>query len=340
MTSAIQLDRLPPPDVVEPLNFETLLARGKAMFLELWEGQRKADPALPAVDLDRESEPLVKQLQLVSYIALGLRQRVNDAARANFLATARGKDLDNIGAFFGVKRLVLREAKPELGIEAVYELDDDYRERITLAPGSFSVAGPEAAYIFHARSASGDVLDASAISPKPSDIRALVLDVLAAHAATPALLTDMEQALDAAKWPGEVIVSVLSRNGSGQADNKLIEAVASRVNEDGVRPLTDFVTVTSADIVAFKVRAKLWSYAGPDSSVAMDAARKQLDKYLANSRRLGRSITISGLYASLHVAGIQKVELYEPAANVEISATQAAFCASSDVRLEYGGVGA
>lgn len=340
MSSAIQLDRLPPPDVVEPLNFETLLARGKAMFLDLWEGQRKADPTLPAVNLDRESEPLVKQLQLVAYVALGLRQRVNDAARANFLATAKGKDLDHIGALFGVQRLVLREAQPELGLDAIDERDDNYRERITLAPASFSVAGPEAAYIFHARSASGDVLDASAISPKPDDIRALVLGVLADHSATPALIGAMTQTLDTATWPGEVIVSVLSRSGDGQADDALLQAVADRVNADGVRPLTDFVTVKSADIVRFTVRATLWSYAGPDPTIAMDAARRQLETYLADSRRLRRSIARSGLYASLHAAGIQKVELLEPLADIELSATQAAYCDPADIDLTYGGIGA
>ena len=340
MTGAIQLDRLPPPDVVEALNFETLLSQGKAMFRTLWDEQRKTDPTLPVLDLDRESEPVVKQLQLVAYVALGLRQRVNDAARANFLASAKGADLDNLGAFYNVKRLVLRDAKPELGIEAVYESDDDYRERITLAPSSFSVAGPEAAYIFHARSASGDVLDASAISPTPDDIRSLVLAVLAAHDATPALVAAMTQALDTATWPGEVIVSVLSRQGDGHADDALLAAVLARVNADGVRPLTDAVSVKSADIVRFKLRAKLWSYAGPDPTIAMAAARRQLDTYLADARRLRRSIAVSGLYAALHAAGIQKVELLEPAEDIVIAATQAAYCDPADIDMAYGGIGA
>ena len=340
MTGAIQLDRLPPPDVVESLSFETLLSQGKAMFRALWDDQRKTDPVLPALDLDRESEPVVKQLQLVAYVALGLRQRVNDAARANFLASAKRADLDNLGAFYNVKRLLLRDAKPELGIEAVYESDDDYRERITLAPSSFSVAGPEAAYIFHARSASGDVLDASAISPSADDIRSLVLGVLAAHNATAELVAGMTHALDTAIWPGEVIVSVLSRTGDGRANQTLIDAVLARVNADGIRPLTDFVTVKSAEIVRFKLRAKLWSYAGPDPTIAMAAARRQLDAYLADARRLRRSIAVSGLYAALHAAGIQKVELLEPVEDIVIAATQAAYCDPADIDMTYGGIGA
>jgi len=337
MTSAIQLDRLPPPDVVEPLYYETILAKAKEQFAALWEQQQKRDTSLPDIDLSRESEPVVKILQTVAYVALGLRQRVNDAARANFLATAKGADLDHIGAWYGVERLTLSPAKPELAIPAVMESDDALRERITLAPASFSVAGPEAAYVFHARSASGDVLDASAISPQPDDIRAVVADVLARHGATPALAADMQAALAAARWPGEVIVSVLSRQGDGQADPALLAAVADNVSADNVRPLTDFVTVQSADIVPFQVRATLWTYAGPDADIVRAASRASLDTYLAEAKRLDRDITLSGLYAALQVAGIQNVELDEPRATLVIGPTQAAHC--TGVELAYGGIG-
>lgn len=337
MTSAIQLDRLPPPDVVEPLNYEAILATAKAQFLTLWQQQQQNDPSLPTIDLDRESEPVVKLLQTIAYVALGLRQRVNDAARANFLATAKGADLENLGAWYGVERLTLSPAKPELGIPAVMESEDSLRERITLAPASFSVAGPEAAYVFHARSASGDVLDASAISPQPDDIRDVVAGVLAAHNATPSLLAEMRAALDAARWPGEVIVSVLSRQGDGHADQPLLDAVASSVSAENVRPLTDFVTVQSAEIVNFKVRGTLWTYAGPDADIVRAASRASLDKYLADARRLDRDITLSGIYAALQVAGIQNVVLDEPSSTLVIGPTQAAHCTS--VELIYGGIG-
>ncbi|NII74827.1 phage-related baseplate assembly protein [Dyella sp. SG562] len=337
MTSAIQLDRLPPPDVVEPLHYETVLAKAKEQFAALWQQQQKRDASLPDIDLSRESEPVVKILQTVAYVALGLRQRVNDAARANFLATALGADLDHIGAWYGVERLTLSPAKPTLAIPAVMESDDALRERITLAPASFSVAGPEAAYVFHARSASGDVLDASAISPQPDDIRAVVADVLARHDATPALVADMQAALAAARWPGEVIVSVLSRQGNGQADPALLAAVADNVSADNVRPLTDFVTVQSADIVPFQVRATLWTYAGPDADIVRAASRASLDTYLAEAKRLDRDITLSGLYAALQVAGIQNVELEEPRTTLVIGPTQAAHC--TGVELAYGGIG-
>lgn len=326
-TSSIQLSRLPPPDVVEPIDFEDLYAQAQVLLKQFW----------PAFDASVESEPVTACLQVIAYIAMGLRQRVNDAARACFLATAKKADLDNLGAYFGVERLVIVPADPQHAIEEVLEEDDDFRDRITLAPSSFSVAGPEAAYVFHARSASGDVLDASATSPEPSDIRALVLDVLASHGAPPALVDAMTAALDGAAWPGDVFVSVLSRKGDGTASQELLDTVAATVGANDKRPMTDHVMVQSAEIVPYAIKASLWSFAGPDPDIAMAAAREKLDAYVADSRRLGRDITLSGIYASLQVAGIQNVDLVEPAANVVVGNTQAAHC--EGIKLTYGGIG-
>lgn len=328
MTSAIQLSKLPPPDVVETIDFEALYQLAQAKLIELW----------PSFNADVESEGAYAILQVLAYIAMGLRQRVNDAARACFLATAQKNDLDNLGALLGVQRLTIVAAQPELDIAAVMESDDDYRDRITLAPASFSVAGPADAYIFHARSASGDVLDASATSPTPDDIKALVASILAAHSAQQDLVDAMSSALDSADWPGDVSVAVLSRNGDGTAPQTLLDTVAATVSADNVRPLTDHVMVQSAEIIDFDIDATLYTFAGPDSDIVLAAAQTSLDAYLAASRRLGRDITLSAIYAALQVAGIQNVELASPTTTIVVGDTQAAYCRS--VTLNYGGIGA
>jgi len=327
MTSPIDLTKLPPPDVVEALDFETLYAQGKTILLGLW----------PSFNADLESEPANKVTQVIAYIALGLRQRVNDAVRAVLLATSKGNDLDNLGALLGVRRLTITPASPDQGLAAVMEEDDDYRYRITLAPSGFSVAGPEAAYIYHALSASGDVLDASATSPDADDIKALVASILAAHNAAADLVNDMQAALDAARWPGDVLVAVLSRQGNGAAPQTLLDTVASYVSADDIRPMTDNVSVQSADIVEFEIDADLWSFAGPDPDVAMANAKKNAQAYVDQARRLGRDITLSSIYAALSVAGIQNVQLNKPTGNIAISDTQAAYCIA--INLEYRGIG-
>ena len=142
------------------------------------------------------------------------------------LAYARGSNLDHLGALMGVARLQLDPGVPAEGIPPTMESDEDLRRRIQLAPEGFSVAGPEGAYIFHALSADGDVLDASATSPTP----------------------------------GSVVVSIMSRTGNGAASSELVAAVQAVLASDNVRPLTDFVTVQSAEIVDFAVNATCLLY--------------------------------------------------------------------------------
>ncbi|MCW2410875.1 MULTISPECIES: baseplate J/gp47 family protein [unclassified Sphingobium] len=290
--TAVDLSRLPAPDVIEKLNFETILADAVAQM-------QARTPDFEA----RESDPATKLLQVTAYLAQLLRQRVNDAARAVMPAYATGADLDNIAALFGIARLTLTPANTALGIPAVMESDADFRRRMVLAPEGYSVAGPEGAYIFHALSADADVLDASATSPSP----------------------------------GEVIVSVLSRQGDGTASPALLATVATFVSDETRRPLTDFVSVQSAQIVPYAVQATLTTYSGPDGSVVVEAARQQLEDYVAASHRLGRDITRSGLFAALHAEGVQNVVLSAPVADLIVTRTQAPHCAG--ISLTYAGTG-
>ena len=288
-STAVDLSRLPPPDVVEALDFETILAARRADFLARY----------PAFSAFVESDPAIKLLQVIAYQELVLRQRINDAARRVLLAYAAGADLDQLAALFGVARREITPADPQAGTPAVMEDDIAFRRRIVLAPDSYSVAGPTSAYVFHALSADGDVLDASATSPAP----------------------------------GEVVVAVLSRIGDGTAAPELVDAVEAVVNGDSVRPLTDQVTVQSAAIVPFDIDAQLTLYPGPDAQLVLDTANAALDAVLADNRRIGRDITRSAVIAALHVAGVQKVELVEPAADVVIDDVSAAALNARNVAI-------
>ena len=280
--AGVDLSRLPAPSVVEVPDYETLYAEAVAQFQALF----------PSFDATVESDPAVKLIQLFAYRELVVRQRVNDAARAVMVAYAVGTDLDALAALFGVERFIITPADPENNIPAVLESDDDLRRRMVLAPEGFSVAGPEGAYIYHALSASSDVLDASATSPSP----------------------------------GEVVVSVLSRTGDGTAPAGTLAAVTAKLTDQGIRPLTDHVTVQSAAIVNFAIVATLYFFSGPDRSVVLATARAQLDDYLATSRKLGRDITRAGIIAALHPEGVQNVVLTSPAADVVLTRQQAQHC--------------
>ncbi|UII65657.1 baseplate J/gp47 family protein [Xanthomonas translucens] len=320
--TAVDLSKLQAPDLIDALDYESIFAKAMAQLIEL----------VPEFNALIESDPVYKIVQLFCARELVLRQTVNDKARQCMLAYANGTNLDHIGALFGVSRLTLDPGDVDNGIAPTLEPDADMRRRVQLSPEGFSVAGPEGAYIFHTLSADARVLDASAYSPSPHDIRGLVLGILAAHEVTPALVENITMALDEADWPGDVVVSVLSRDGDGTASAEVLAAVHETLSDDDVRPLTDAVRVQSAEVVPFEIRARVYTFAGPDSAVVMEAARRRLDAYLAESHRIGRDVPESAIKAMLFADGVQRVELDAPAADVVISRTQAPYCNLIDVQ--------
>ena len=293
--TAVDLSRLPAPDVIEQIDFEVLLASALANL-------RALDPAFTALT---ESDPAYKVLQVCIYREVILRQDFNDRMRGMLLAYARGANLDHLGAYMGIERLVLNPGDPVLGIAPTLESDTDFRRRIQLAPEGFSVAGPEGAYVFHALSADPRVLDASATSPDP----------------------------------GDVVVTVLSREGDGAADPDLVASVANRLASDDVRPMTDHVTVQSATIVPYQYQATVYTFAGPDSAVVLAEAEAKLDAFIEDAHRLGRDIPINALDACLYVQGVARVNSTLTGGDgelISIDRTQAAYCTS--VTVIYGGL--
>ncbi|MEQ9910090.1 baseplate assembly protein [Pectobacterium odoriferum] len=293
MSGLIDLSLLPAPDVVETLDYETLYAERRAMFIALFPVEQR-DAITRTLSL--ESEPLTKLLQLSVYHELLLRQRVNEAASATMLAYAAGTDLDQLAANVNVQRLVITAEDTEAipPIEAVMESDADLRTRTQQAFEGLSVAGPTAAYEFHARSADGRVADASAVSPSPA----------------------------------VVTVTVLSREGNGSASDELLQAVAAALNAENVRPVADRVTVRSAEIIPYEIAAALYVYPGPEAEPIRIAAETRLQAYITAQHRLGRDIRRSAIFAALHVEGVQRVDLESPAADIVLDKSQASYCAN------------
>lgn len=327
----IDLSSIPAPTVVEALDFETIYQSMRDDLLAL-------DPTL-ADTLGLESEPITKQLQVCAYRELLIRQRVNEAAKAVMMAYALDGDLDNLAVFFKTKRLVIdpgdENAIPP--IPPTYENDDDFRARIQLALDGFSTAGPERAYIYHALSASGDVLDASADAPEFS-LATLTPEL---QAQLPPNVIVLQVDYDAGlsnPMPGDVVINVLARGGNGVASPELINTVNNALSADDIRPLTDHVHTRGAEIISYVIDAKLFTFSGPDSAVVLQQARSNLERYTESMRRLGRDITLSGIYAQLHVAGVQRVELISPTANIVCDSAQAAHCES--ISIVHAGIAA
>jgi len=161
--TVIDFSTFPPPDALETLDYETLLAEAIAQFMAQWNAERAKRPALPAFEtIDLESEPVRKVLETHAYLLLQTRQRVNDAVRSTMVATAAGADLENLALFYGVVR-----------VEG--EDDTSLRGRVILAPEGFSTAGPVGAYQFHAISADPTAIkDVSVLNPRPGQVQLVV----------------------------------------------------------------------------------------------------------------------------------------------------------------------
>lgn len=88
------------PDIIETLDFETVLARRTALFVDLM--------VAAGYDYDAsnlELDPAVVLLQEGSYEEVLLRARGNDIARQRYLYWAMGEAIDHLAAFYDVVRL-------------------------------------------------------------------------------------------------------------------------------------------------------------------------------------------------------------------------------------------
>lgn len=219
--ASIDFATLPPPDVVETLDYEAIYAARIARFLELWNAERVRNPDLPAYDsLGLQTDPIAVVLQESAYREALLRARINDAARAVMLPYSRSADLDNLAALFGVVR-------------ATDETDDRFRRRVQLAPEAFSAAGTVGGYIFHALTAAPSLLDVSVRKTSPGRVEVTCMSADASRVPTEAVLDAVRERLsdDGVKPLTDVVrvrpprvvdvridATVVMERGPGQAD--------------------------------------------------------------------------------------------------------------------------
>jgi phage-related baseplate assembly protein len=291
---AIDLSLLPAPEVIEALGFESILAEYKADFVA-----RYPDAA---VVIDLESEPVVKLLEVGAYRETLLRARYNDEARALLLAYATGADLDHLGVtYYDEARLLITAADPlpTPPVEAVWEADADYRNRLVLKPESYSVAGPTGAYLFHALSASGLVKSAAVTSPQG----------------------------------GSTEVFILSRTGNGVPDAPLLDIVEAALSSESIRPLSEEVIVSAGAVVDYALDVDLILFPGPAGEIVLAAAQAALDALAVDRHKLDGDVIKSAIDAAAHQPGVKKVVINSPAADVVCGPGQAPWCTGITVTI-------
>lgn len=288
--TAVDLSQLPVPTAVQQLDFETIFADMLADLIA-------RDPGTFTALV--ESDPAYKILEVCAYRELLLRQQSNDDALGVMLAYAQKGDLDQIAGNYDVERLLIEAGDPDAipPTDDVYESDEELRRRVQLSTEGYTCAGPTGAYLFHALSASGDVLDVGVTSLNPGDVN----------------------------------VAILSRTGTGAAPEETLAAVRAALNAEEVRPLNDTVKVESANLVNYAITAVLTTFPGVGQSQVRAAAQAAAEAYTAKMRKLGLDITRAGVFAALMQPGVQNVSLAAPAADVPIQWNQAAYCTAISV---------
>lgn len=123
-----ELAALPPPELIEELDYEARLDLFVTQLVTLMSA------AGISYDVDElEGDPAKILLEVATFIDTNLRQRINEAVRANLLPYAYGGDLDILAQFYDVTRLDGED-------------DDRLRRRVVLAIRGRSPGGTAPRY--------------------------------------------------------------------------------------------------------------------------------------------------------------------------------------------------
>lgn len=183
------------------------------------------------------------------------------------------------------------------------EDDDSYRERIRMAPESFSTAGPEEGYKYWAKTASAAIVDVAAVSEAPSEVTVVPL-------------------LEGGIIPTQTV----------------LDAVAEKVNARKVRPLTDKVTVKAPETVAYNI--DITYYINRNRAAEEDVIKAEVNKAVEVYRlwqksKLGRDINPSELIWRVMSAGALRVVITAPIFT-DVSELQVA--QEATVNVVFGGL--
>lgn len=300
----IDLSRVPPPDIVERLDHETIRA-------DLIQEFRARHPAFDAV---LESDPAIKLIGVAAYRELLLRARINDAAHAGLLATASGHDLDALAVRYDTER------HPG-------ESDTAFRGRVHLAYHAVAAAGSRERFIYHALSADPLVLDADAWSPAIGHVE---VAVLARVTAPQAEVDEVDATIGAALFgppPSGQAYRI------AQSADPVLVRVRERVLGDAVAPLGADIRITPADVHHYTLVGELVIPPGPDPATVDALARARLAERLPALQRFRVDLHRAALIEALLVDGVRNVELTEPAADVPRGPGELAVCVGVDLTV-------
>lgn len=160
------------------------------------------------------------------------------------------------------------------------ETDESLAERIFLAPAGYSVAGPDDAYIYHAKTYSQTIGDVNIASPNPV----------------------------------EVVIRFLMTDGT-LPNQTMISGLAQYLQDKKIRPLTDKVTVKAPEVTNFGINMTYYinrSNQNKAGTIQAQVAQAVADYIQWQTYTIGRDINPSELIKRVVAAGAKRVEVASP----------------------------
>lgn len=160
------------------------------------------------------------------------------------------------------------------------EENDAYAERIRIAPESFSVAGPEEAYEYWAKTTSQEIADVKVYSPSDATVN----------------------------------IRVLLKDGELPSQEHLDQVLAT-FTENPIKPLTDRIIVAAPEVVTYDAEVQYWILQSNVYllNVIQENINKAFQDYLLWQKvKMGRNVDLSELITRLKNAGAHRVAVNSP----------------------------
>lgn len=184
------------------------------------------------------------------------------------------------------------------------ESDSDFRERIYLAPSSYSTAGTEDAYIYWIKQYNSAAIE---------DVKV--------------------------QTNGDATVDIRLVLSGGELPSKaFLDGITTYLSSSGIKPLTDKIVVSAPDVVEYNLNCTYYIARSNKDNVntiqemAADAVNEWV---LWQKTHIGADINTDMLIAYLRVAGVKRAVIRSPGYT---AITDMQIAVATNITLQYGGL--
>jgi len=215
------------------------------------------------------------------------------------------------------------------------ETDENYIERILLSPEGFSVAGPEGAYIYFAKSAHSSIVDVSVETPEENitvKINGQTLELIENDAENEdcrvsadyqnekvaiTLKNDVaENSVIEAKIPHPYKIYIYILTNEQTASQAVLDAVMTLLSD--VRPLSDYVVLQSAEISDYEINGTVYLTRDADEDIVKNSVNTYLNNYITErNNKLNRDVVRNKIIEKVcSISGVYDFNLTTPSSTL------------------------